>query len=215
MKKGFGLDDLIYKYIDKKKDYPTTATKSSATSKNVYAKRVEIKNLFKNQVEDRLKESSTLSTKPLRNVNNNGNSILSSKASLHSSVNRPSQSKTASSYKSKVNSLKSKLENFNTERPRRPISPYKSPIKNKESLMSSSRLSASVWSPSPVKNFQTERVEIGSSIEKVIPIESIHHLTRYIRGGRSNLSHEYQKALVELSKAVKQSSELTLRPLNL
>ena len=81
--------------------------------------------------------------------------------------------------------------------------------------MSSSRMSSNMWSPSPIKTSHTERPEIGSSIEKVIPIESINHLTRYLMGGRSNLSPNYQRSLVELSKVIKQSSEISLKSFNL
>ncbi len=92
-RKSLGLDDLIYKYIDKKKEYSTLNSRSTTSSKNMYAKRVEIKNIFKNQVEDRLKEPMNTSTKPLRQLNRNGSTLTSGRTSMQSSINQSSQAK--------------------------------------------------------------------------------------------------------------------------
>ena len=101
-----------------------------------------------------------------------------------------------------------------------PISPYISPLKERNGLASSSKLSSSFWSPSPVKSptkspiYET-KTNMNAGIEKLVPRESLQILTTYLQKRNIELSKEYKKDLQTLAHAINSYTSTAYRNIKL
>ena len=85
----------------------------------------------------------------------------------------------------------------------------------KGNFASTSKLSASYWSPSPIKSAIKDSKFKVSSIEALIPIENIDKLTRHLQNRQCIFSKEYQSSLAALAQAIRTQRDNSIRPLKL